>query len=156
MTYAVELIGGRPGKVEYVIPKRRRDMSGCLGKIKWGAILLAAVISVVIGLALGYFWLQNLDISTCMESMVEPDTGNIVSDFIALIMVAFVAALFCAFMGMVAYIPVFIALSVLVCTIIVFWRVKDARLLNIILAVLLSHVVAYIGLAVLSLLTGNA
>lgn len=131
-------------------------MSGCLGKIKWGAILLAALISVILGLVLGYFWLQNLDISSCMESMVRPDTGNIVSDIVGLIVAAFVTALFCAFMGMVAYIPVFIALSVLVCTIIVFWRVKEARLLNIILAVLLSHVVAYIGLAVLSLLTGNA
>ncbi len=131
-------------------------MSGCLGKIKWGAILLAALISVVIGLVLGYFWLMNLDISTCMESMNTPDSGNILADIFALIMVGLAVGVVCAVMGMAVYIPIFIAISIIICTIVVLWRVKEARLLNIVLAVLLSQIVGFIGLAVLSLLTRNS
>jgi hypothetical protein len=130
-------------------------MSGCLGKFKWGTILLATLISAVIGLVLGYFWIRNLDISTCMASMNTPDSGNILADIFALIIVGMAVGLVCAAMGMVVYVPIFIGVSIILCTIVVLWRVKDARLLNIILAVLLSQVVAFIGLAVLSLWINN-
>jgi predicted lysophospholipase L1 biosynthesis ABC-type transport system permease subunit len=125
-------------------------MSGCLRKIHAGPILLATVTSVVIGLVIGFFWIRSLDMSACMAGMVPPDSGNPLADLFAGMMEILAVGVACVILRMMAFVPLYLALSVVICALIVLMRVREARLLNIVLAVILAAVLGFVALAVLA------
>jgi len=127
-------------------------MSGCLRKIHWGTILFAAVVSAAVGLVIGYFWMRGLDLDACIAAAAVPDSGNPVSDLVARLVQVLAVGVVCILVRMAVFVPLYVALAAVMCAAIILWRVKDARLLNIILALLFSLALEFTALLIFSMI----
>jgi hypothetical protein len=127
-------------------------MSTQVKKISCGTIVFGAIISTIVGLIIGYFWMNSLDLNTCMSSVNQPNSSNIIANIFALMIEGLAVAVTCILMRLVVYIPIYLCLSIIICIVIILYKVKNYKVLNIIVAILLSQILACIGMIVLSII----